>query len=290
MGSRRRHSSIVLAWSLALAVTALGVIGTAVFLWVRHGKNSAGEAPVTMAQLPPREARVASRFASPSEEEAVALVKQAVLARDSKSIEKYFRLEGSSPSAAALFLEGMSRLDGPIMDCNWIGSTDQNGLLIDAVVIRSQAGASIKNRIAMLTPDDHGVWKTDFHAFARTCHPAWNEIAKETSNGGKVRTFFRSDSYYNGVFSDDKVWFCHSLWSPDGEKTLFAYCRVDSAQHKALDRILRRSHNANATMFPAMALLEIRRVEGAEVRQFEITRVLAEGWVMSSTPFDEALP
>ncbi len=281
---------MVLAWSLALALASLGVIGTAVFLWVRRGKNPSGDTPATMVQSRQKEVRVASRFPSPSEEEAVALVKQAVLARDSKSIEKYFRLDGSSPSAAALFLEAMSRLDGPIRDFNWIGSADQNGLLMDSVVIRSQAGDSLKNRIAMLTPDDHGVWKTDFHAFARTCHPAWNEIAKEQSKGGKIRAFLRKDSYYNGVFADDKAWFCHSLWSPDGEQTLFAYCRVDSAQHKALDRILRRAENANTEMFPAMALLEIRRVEGAEVRQFEITRVLAEGWVMSATPFDESTP
>ena len=33
--------------------------------------------------------------------------------------------------------------------------------------------------------------------------------------------------------------------------------------------------------------LEIRRIEGAESRQFEITRVLAEDWVMSAKPFDE---
>jgi hypothetical protein len=35
------------------------------------------------------------------------------------------------------------------------------------------------------------------------------------------------------------------------------------------------------------ATLEIRRTEGAGDRQFEITRVMAEDWVMSATPFDE---
>ena len=35
------------------------------------------------------------------------------------------------------------------------------------------------------------------------------------------------------------------------------------------------------------AILEIRRVEGAEPRQLEISRVLAEDWVMGDAPFDE---
>jgi hypothetical protein len=33
--------------------------------------------------------------------------------------------------------------------------------------------------------------------------------------------------------------------------------------------------------------LEIRRTAGAESRQFEITRVLAEEWVLAAAPFDE---
>jgi hypothetical protein len=33
--------------------------------------------------------------------------------------------------------------------------------------------------------------------------------------------------------------------------------------------------------------LELRRVEGAGTRQFEISRVLAEDWVMGEVPFDE---
>jgi hypothetical protein len=288
--TRKKSSSVVLVWSLALALSALGVICAAVFLWVKKGKTPPGGTPAAIGRLIPRGARLTSRFPSPGEDEALALVKQAVMARDPASIENFFRLDGANPSEAVLFLEEMSRHDGPIKDFNWIGSKDRNGLLIDAVLVRSQSGDVIKNRIAMLTPDDHGVWKTDFHAFARTCHPEWSEIAKESSKGGKARVFFRNDSYYNGVFSDDKVWFCRLLWSADGEETLFAYCRVDSAQHKALDRILRRSQNADSEMFPAMALVEIRRVEGAEIRQFEVTRVLAEGWVMAATPFDETAP
>jgi hypothetical protein len=34
--------------------------------------------------------------------------------------------------------------------------------------------------------------------------------------------------------------------------------------------------------------LEIRRVANSESRQFEISRVLAEDWVLSAIPFDQA--
>ncbi len=287
-GSRKRkkHRHVILIWSIVFAVTALGVIGAAVFLSMKDG----GKGDASTSHTTGKGVRVESRFPSPSEAEALALVKNALLARDPVAVEKYFRLDGVTPAAVVLFLEGMTRHDGPVTGYRWIGSMDKNGLLIDAVAILSQAGESVKSRTALLTPDEKGVWKIDFHSFARTCVPAWVEVGKEDSKGGRVRAFLREDSYYNSFFTDEETWACYELWSPDSKETLLGYCRVDSPQHEALDRILRRHAATGVTITPPQAYLEIRRVEGAEVRQFEITRVFAEGWVMSDTPFDERSP
>ena len=96
-----------------------------------------------------------------------------------------------------------------------------------------------------------------------------------------VRVILGEDSYFNGPFQDDRQWVCYGMGSPDTETVLLGYCRVGSPQARAM--IWMSSKGAAVVR----ATLEIRRVEGASPRQFEIVRVLAEDWVMGKTPFED---
>jgi hypothetical protein len=75
--------------------------------------------------------------------------------------------------------------------------------------------------------------------------------------------------------------------SPDTETILLGYCRKGSPQERAMERIVSEEKDEPRHRLNRVTL-EIRRPQGAEIRQFEITRVLAEDWVMAAAPFDAA--
>ena len=68
---------------------------------------------------------------------------------------------------------------------------------------------------------------------------------------------------------------------PEGQQLLHGYCKEGSAQAKAMARIFKVALRVHRVT------LELLRVKGAEPRQFEITRVLGEDWVLTPKPFDE---
>ena len=161
-------------------------------------------------------------------------------------------------------------------------------MLLEGVLVVYAGKALPGERLAFLTPDDTGVWKVDFDAFARSSRPPWKDLLERRVDNAQVRVFAVKDTYYNGPFKDDSQWVCYGIGSsesnallPAGRELLCAYCRVDSPQAKAMQRIFSDGDQTHRV------ILDIRRTAGAEARQFEITRVLAEDWVLSATPFDE---
>jgi hypothetical protein len=158
---------------------------------------------------------------------------------------------------------------------------DANGLSIDGVLVSFKGVERPIPRLALLTPDAAGRWKVDFEAFARVVKPSWNDILEKGAALARVRVYVAKDSYYNGAFSDDKQWVCHRMASPDTEQILFGYCRVGSRQAAALNWMFSKEESVTR------ATLEIRRVEGADSRQFEILKVIAGDWVVGEVPFDE---
>jgi hypothetical protein len=108
-----------------------------------------------------------------------------------------------------------------------------------------------------------------------------------------VRVIVARDSYYNGPFRDDREWLCFGMASPDAEVILLGYCRKDSPQARAMERMFPKDDELNGDTRRKMvirATLELKRPPGAETRQFEITHVLAEDWVLSDVPFDSERP
>lgn len=293
-GGRRRdrklRRKVIVVWSAVFAGVSLLALGGAVGLWLWPEKQRADEALKVTAAAPVIEKRVVSRFKSPSQEEAVKWVKQALLIRDPGAVAEFFHLGSASPAAVAAYLRDMEGVDGPVTSCVWQSSVDANELLLDEVIVNTEVGGKPRNRLAFLTPDATGHWKIDFDAFARTVKPAWSEIMSLSAGQALVRVYVGKDTYYNGPFQDEARWSCYGMASPDEKVVMLGYCRQKSPQAAALERILTNGSLRANDRGVQRATLEIRRVEGAESRQFEIMRVLAEDWVISATPFDENFP
>ena len=283
---RSRRRRVIVAWSAVLAVVTVGILGIAAWMWMLFHMNRNGAGASRQATAPMIEERVVSKFKSPSEPFALNWVKQALKVREPGKVENYFHLGSAQPEAVVGFLQNMEAVDGTITDYDWHSSMDANNLLIDGVIVNTRIGTKSRNRLALLTPDENGQWKIDFDAFARTVKPAWNELMAMKSGQGLVRVEVAKDNYYNGPFSEEKKWICYGMASPDYELNLFGYCRMNSPQAAAMERMGFKENKLGGSGNLQRATLEIRRTEGAESRQFEITRVLAEDWVMSVTPFD----
>jgi hypothetical protein len=276
-----RRNFKVIACSVTLAVATGAVLLGFVVVWLKKTQ------PGTIVKKPVMEARVVSRFPSPSSDEALELVRKAIQIQNPAAMEASFHLEGTAPNEALETLQKLNKSNGPAYFFRWLGSLDLNGMLMNSVLIHYQSKESEITRLAALTPNETGVWKVDFHSFARTNNPAWDEIIKEDSKGGRVRVLLSKDNYYNRYFSDDGAWACYSLKTQESDVMMFGYCRVGSAQNIALKRILGRATDKGIVAYRPHAVLELRRVENAETRQIEITRVLAEGWVMSDVALDK---
>ncbi len=284
------RTKVLLIWSLLLMTVALTVLGAFLWFWLRTQMGRQAVAATDGAASQVGQKRNVSAFESPSEHAALELVRNALAARDPAEAARYFRLGSAKPETVAGFLSAMEAVDGPITGFQWLSSMDANDLLIDGVLVSTKKDGVPRNRLALLTPDEKGVWKIDFEAFARTVHPSWEALLAESGGSGRVRVIVARDSYYNGPFRDEFGWVSYGMASPDSDSILLGYCRKDSPQALAMERIVSGEDEDEGRRRLDRATLEIRRPEGAEIRQFEITRVLAEDWILSDVPFDRMGP
>lgn len=284
-GYGRRN--VILTWSLLLMAVALAVLGFFLWSWLKprmsHRPLAADEGALQIGQN-----RNVSAFKSPSEQVALDMVKQAVAIKDPAEVDRYFRMGSATPEMVFGFLKEMEAVDGAITGFQWLSSMDANGLLIDGVLVSTVKDGSARNRLALLTPDEKGDWKIDFEAFARTVRPSWQALMEGTGGTGLLRVIVARDSYYNGPFGDESEWVSYGMASPDAEVILLGYCRKDSPQARAMERIV-SEEKGDARRRLNRVTLEVLRPEGAELRQLEITRVLAEDWVLSDVPFDRVV-
>ncbi len=280
--SGENHQQVFLKWTLLLAGGAMLLLGGVLWLWLSPQIASKG----TLAALSPGQdeskVRVIARFPSPSEGDALAMVKRALAARDPAAVEDVFRTGASPPEEIIRFLENLESTDGKIRGYEWLSSLDANQLSIEGVQVNFENTGGMRSRLALLTPDAEGKWKIDFDSFARTATPPWKEILENRVEKAVVRVLVGKDSYFNGPFRDEAQWICLGMVSPDRDELLLGYCKAGTPQAAAIEWIL-----AKGEVQFFRATLELCRVEGAEARQFEISRVLAQDWVVSEVPFDE---
>jgi len=283
-GKRGRdyRKRLVRMWSVILCGVALVILAAVFLLWLGPKMQADGGRAGQVSSEPIQEVRVVSRFDSPSEDEALAFVKQALSVREPGKIAGFFRPGAATPQEVVDFLTRMESVDGVIERYTWLSSMDANRLSIDGVLVGFKGLEKPIPRLALLTPDETGRWRIDFDAFARVVKPSWKDLFEKNAALAQVRVYVAKDSYYNGAFKDDKEWICHRMVSPDTEDVLLGYCKVGSRQAAALNWMFSKQEKV------ARATLEIRRVEGAEPHQFEILKVVAEDWVAGEVPFEES--
>jgi hypothetical protein len=266
------------SWILFLGIVAL--LGGGSWLVLKRNINSAKgvgyKDPKEVEQSIIQKALVESL----EENEAIKFVKSALELRDATGVENYFRMGENSPDEVVGFLSGIESDEGKISKIRWRGNNSFGRIARDELIVQFKASGLMKNRVVLLIPDSDGKWKIDYDAFARTTVPSWNELIEGRINTGEVRVLASRDIYYNGPFSDEKEWLCFSLISPDRDEVFKGYCKVGSIQAEAMNSLLSDKKVARVTF-------EIRRVEGSEQRQFEISRVLSSDWAKEDVAYDE---
>lgn len=278
---RDRRRRVIRTWTYLLGGLVSVFLVISVWLWLRPQMDRRDEMDGQKRERSVESERVASRFPSPSEGEALALVTEGLAVRETGKIEEYFRIGSASLKEVVDFLEGLEVREGLIERYEWMSSVDANGLLIDGVSIHFKGEDKPRSRLALLTPDATGSWKIDFGALARTSVPTWDDLVAKGSETAEVRVEVVRDSYFNGYFKDDEQWICYAMNSPEDDRILWGYCRSQSSQAAAMTWIFsKRANKARVT-------LKIRRADASEPRQYEISKVLAEDWVLGKTPFDE---
>lgn len=279
--SKGRHRAIFI-WTSLFASLTLMLVAVAAWIWVlpklARDEQMAMQNPKVIEPTLPSVFRVSS----PSERDAIALVKQALSIREPSEVRGFFRPCETSPEAIIAFLSGMESSDGSFSGFDWLSNLDSKDAPVEGVLVKFTNESKARERLALLTPDSEGKWKIDFDAFARTVRPTWTELLEKAAPSGLVRVSIAKDTYYNGVFGDESQWACYAMASHDTELVILGYCKVDSPQAAAIKWIFSNEGSINRVT------LEIRRVEGAESRQFEISRVLAADWIVGNVPFDES--
>jgi hypothetical protein len=257
------------------------LVAAVTWIWVlpkmAENEKMATQSPAVIEPARPLNFMVAP----PSEKDAVALVKQALAIRDPAEVSGFFRPCETSPAEIIAFLSGMESSDGGPSEFDWLSNLDSKEIPVEGVLVKFTSDSKARERLALLTPDLDGKWKIDFDALARTVRPTWKELLEKAAPSGLVRVNIVKDTYYNGVFGDEAHWLCYGMVSPDTESVMLGYCKVDSPQAAAMEWIFSNEDPVNRVT------LEIRRVEGAESRQFEISRVHAADWIVGNVSFDE---
>ena len=301
---RRRKSSKhrrpgrvkILAWSLVALVVTGGVLVATFLLWLWPQMKSKDASWRQVAEAE-RQVRVETRFVAPDSATALSLVASALDVADEAAVEKYIRTGPATASEVLAFMRDAKEQEGDPAERIWLGSIDRNGLQLEGVELIYQTSDQPKHRLALLVPDEQGVWRMDFGAFARKMEPPWDIlIARYPPPGGAeppappptgtLRAMFVGDNYFNWPFDDEEAWVAYGMLSTDHpDIQLIGYCQKGSLQHRAMEHILSKWPE---DVLPRITV-EVRRVPEAEARQLEITSVLAEDWVIGDRKFEELI-
>lgn len=281
--AKREGGRIVSNWMKLVGLVVALIVGIFIYSLVRFAKDKT-EGTVAQRLVVDNVELKASKDSgptSPSEGEAIAYVRAALGVRDPALVPKFFEAGNHSPEAIVEFLTGLEKSEGPITQINWLSNMDANGLKLEGVIVHFPKNDRPRSRIAFLIPNSKEGWRMDFESFARIENPSWQEMINNQVDQARLRVLLAADSYYNGPFRDDKIWVSYAIKSPDSIEILQGYCKVGSPQAAAIRSIISKGEKMNR------ATIEVRRVPDGLARQVEITRVLAEDWVMGPEPFDQ---
>ncbi|MCW1883533.1 hypothetical protein OKA04_02265 [Luteolibacter flavescens] len=218
-------------------------------------------------------------------DELVKIVTDFLAARTTQDLAPLVRGSSLRPEEIAARLATLEADDGKVSRVSYMRPIDSRAARLESVIVTFEGGG---NRIALLAPDADGHWRVDFDAFVRHVHPSWDKILAGTAGESTVRVKVVPDSYYNGIYRDDKAWACFALLSPDQGTVMLGYVTRGTPQYEALASSMNRAERRAQGGALRMTLM-IRHTEGAEARQFEITRVLSDEWALGDQPLDDML-
>jgi hypothetical protein len=120
---------------------------------------------------------------------------------------------------------------------------------------------------------ENGAAKVDFHAYARHGAVPWDELlAGKATQATELRVFIQKGNYYNYEFSREERWLNLTATSPDLEAPLQFYIARSHPAVKMLDKLQQ----------PVRVTVAVRAQGASHLkRQFEITHILADGWVLA---------
>ncbi len=250
--------------------SALGIIG--LLGWIISGQMARKEVKTEVVSLNQETFAVPH----PSSADCVQLYNKAMSAETAELLAPHVRLKSLNIEDAFRRLSETKAQDGKVLSVDWSGSVETNGLSMETILVTFESN---KMRFAYLVSNNKDEWVLDLESYIRHTSKPWSVIAGSNSCDAIIRATVNYNSYYNGIFKDEQRWICFALASEDHQGSLWGYAKLKSAQHKALDEILRTSN-------PARTVIEISRDAGMDVGQYEIKRVLAQDWVESDDVFD----
>lgn len=274
------------SWA-ALALS--GLVSVATVAWVKHGRDKELQAETAMVADEPIDLDLIfedeEESASPEFNSDIAnkILSQALANRDPALIKDFFILPGEeSPEQAMEELSRIIDAEGAITHTDWLGLKFPNGSTSRQLVVYTEKDGVERIRIAQFVPDSDGKWRIDFDAYLRKCDPPLAEVISAKSGTFMVRVFVAKDRFHDGIYSDKSLWRAYALSSPDMPEPLYAYTKRGSSQDLALTRIIDADEKFRH------ATLSITKQPDSGPRQFEISRVIAENWIIGAKDFDES--
>ena len=216
-------------------------------------------------------------------DQAIKIVTQALANRDPGLLQDFFILgKGDSPEQAMKELIRIREAEGEVSRTEWFGLNFANGSNVLQVMVYTSILGVEKARLAQFVAGSDGKWRIDLDAFLRKCVPPIAEVVSSKSGTSLVRVFVAEDSFYHGMYYDETEWKVFAMVSLEIPDLLYGYVKPGSSQDKALRRIIDTDETVHR------ATLNLIKQPGSGPRQFEISSVVAENWIIGKKNFDES--
>ena len=283
---RKKLTKRFFAWAAIICFLAVCALVVSVVRLARdkeaRGQDTASEKPGGFDAVFEMEEN--SGLPDLQSDEAIGFVTRALANRDPGLIRDFFILgNADTPEQAMEELVRISGAEGMIARTEWLGLKFQNGGTVPQVMIFAARDGKQYARTAQFAQGSDGRWRIDLDAYLRKCVPPLAEVVTSESGAAQVRVFVDADHYYHGAYSDETKWKAYALASPDmTDIILYAYAKRGSRQDKALRRIIDTDDKLHR------ATLGIVKQPDSGPRQFEISRVIAENWIIGDKDFDES--
>jgi hypothetical protein len=206
----------------------------------------------------------------------VSLVQDFLRCSSPLELSRTARLKRLNETDAYLRFLPFRKAQGEVERVEWIGAEETNGLSLERVLVIYKSG---QYRVASLTDVGQGDWRVDFDSFISYHTKSWEQISAQGSCSALVRVKVTPDFYYNGYFQSEKEWSCLALRFNDQSDIVYGYVPPSSPVFLDIVAMLRVND-------PAEMILEISRDAGMNRMQFEIQKVIAQGWVESDVEFN----